>query len=143
VEPSLKAWVRVTLLVGVVYLLVGRLFALPATHVQPWRLAAWVLSAAAFGAHVGYELFRLGNSPRTVALHTALAVALGAFALAVAGALHSLVASSSIRLAWLVAFVVWPVATGVPAFLVAFVASTVLGRLPTRRRRDTLQTSNH
>ena len=35
-----------------------------------------------FRGHIGYEHFRLGNSPRITALHTSIAVAVAAFALA-------------------------------------------------------------
>ena len=34
------SWIRAALLVGVGYGLIGKLFALPATHVQAWRLAS-------------------------------------------------------------------------------------------------------
>lgn len=125
-----QPWVRAAVLVGVVYFLIGRLFTLPADHLRVWRLAAWVISGAAYAAHIGYERFRLRNSPRSMALHAALAVAIGAFGLAVAGMLRSLLAASGIRLSWLLALVVWPVATGVPAFLVALVAGAVLARCP-------------
>ena len=125
-----QAWVRAALLVGVVYLLIGRLFALPTDHVRVWRLAAWVVSGAAYAAHIGYEHFRLRNSPRVTALHVALAVAIGAIGLAVAGMMHSLSTTSVIRPAWLLALVIWPAVTAVPAFLVALVAGAVLARLP-------------
>jgi hypothetical protein len=123
------AWGRAALLVGVVYLVIGRVFALPATHVRAWRLAAWSVSAAAFAAHIAYEHFKRRDSPRSVALHAASAVAIGAMALAVAGMLHSLSATSTIRPAWLLALVVWPIVTAAPAFLVALVAAAVLARL--------------
>jgi len=131
-ESRRQSWVRAALLLGVAYLLIGRAFAAPANHVRLWRLAAWVVSGTAFAAHIGYEHFRLRHSPRSTALHAALAVALGAFALAAAGALHSLLTTSAIRLSWLLAFVVWPLATAVPAFLAALVAAAVLARLPRR-----------
>ena len=111
------------------YFLIGRVFAAPVNHVHLWRLAAWVVSGVAYAAHIGYEYFRLRHSLRSTALHAALAVAIGAFALAVAGAVHSLSATSAIRPTWLLALVVWPVATAVPAFIVAFFAGAVLDRL--------------
>lgn len=103
-----QAWVRAALLLGVVYLLIGRVFALPADHVLVWRLAAWLISGVAFAAHIGYEHFRLRNSPRLTALHAALGVAIGALALALAGMIHSVSTTSAIRPAWLLALVVWP-----------------------------------
>lgn len=124
-----QAWVRAALLVGVVYFLIGRVFALPADHVQVWRLAAWVVSGGVYAAHIGYERFRLRNSPRLAAAHVALAVAIGAVGLAVAGMIHSLSTTSAIRPAWLLALVIWPAVTAVPAFLVALAAGAVLARL--------------
>jgi len=125
-------WLRAALLVGVAYVLVGRLFALPADHVHVWRLAAWIASGAAFAAHIGYELFTLRNSPRSTAWHAAVAVAIGAFGLAVAGMINAWLSASEIRATWLLALVVWPLITAVPAFLVAFVVGTVLARGLTR-----------
>ena len=121
-----QAWVRAALLLGVIYFLVGRLFALPANHLRVWRLAAWMVSGGAYAAHIGYEHFRLRNSPRLTALHVAVAVAIGAFALAVAGMIHSLSTASAIQPTWLLALVIWPAVTAVPAFLGALVAGTML-----------------
>ncbi len=127
-----QTWVRATLLLGVVYLLVGRVFAVPATHVRVWRLAAWAVSGAAYAVHIGYEHFRLRHSPRLIALHVALGVAIGATALAIAGMIHSVSTTSAIRPAWLLALVIWPAVTAVPAFLVALVAGVMLARLRQR-----------
>jgi hypothetical protein len=125
-----QAWVRAALLFGVAYFLIGRVFALPADHVHAWRLAAWLVSGVAYAAHIGYEHFRLRNSPRSTAVHVAVAVAIGALGLAVAGMIHSLSTASTIRPAWLLALVIWPAVTGVPAFLGALVAAAILKRLP-------------
>ena len=40
-----KTWVGAMVILGVVYAFVGILFAMPASHVKVWRLAAWVVSA--------------------------------------------------------------------------------------------------
>jgi hypothetical protein len=124
-----QAWVRAALLVGAAYFLIGRVFALPSDNVRVSRLAAWMLSGLAYAAHIWYEHFRLRNSPRLTALHVATAVAIGGFALAVAGMIHSLSTASSIRPAWILALVLWPAITGVPAFLGALVAAAVLTRV--------------
>jgi hypothetical protein len=125
--PYRKEWIRAALLVGAVYFLIGIVFA---NHVHGWRLAAWLISAVAYAAHIGYEHFRLRNPPRSAALHVAVAVAIGAFALVIAGMLHSLSTASTIRPAWLLALVVWPAVTALPAFLVALVAGAILSRRP-------------
>jgi len=98
-----------------------------------WRLAAWLVSAAAFVAHLGYEYFGLRNPPPRAALHAAVAVALGAFILAVWVNLHARWGASSHQspLAPL-ALVVFPVVTGVPAFLVGLITLAAAAR--TRRR---------
>jgi hypothetical protein len=128
-----QPWFLTALLVGAVYFLIGKLFALPTDHVQAWRLAAWVASAAVFAAHLGYEYFRLGNSPRSTALHAAIAVSVGAFGLAVAATVHSwLVPSTTPPVRFLLALIVWPAVTALPAFLVAYVAIAVLARLRPR-----------
>ena len=77
--PNRKSWISAAILVGVVYFGVGFVFAAlanPAVSLEArftWRLAAWVISGAAYAAHIGYEHFRLGNSPRATALHAAMA----------------------------------------------------------------------
>src|SRR5207244_76981 len=129
-ESSRHPWVRVVVLLGVVYAFVGIIFASPAGPVKVWRLAAWVVSAFAYAAHIGYERFRLRNPPRSVALHVALAVALGAFGLAVGANIHSLSLGSTNehRRLLLLALGLWPIITALPAFLVALVAGWVLTR---------------
>jgi hypothetical protein len=84
------------MLAGAVYLVAGITFAAlagwaPSPQMRvAWRLAAWLTSGAAFAAHVGYEHFRLRTLPLATASHAAAAVAVGAFALAVAANVHAL-----------------------------------------------------
>lgn len=125
-----RPWIRAALLVGLAYLIIGRVFAFPTDHVQMWRLAAWIVSGTVFAAHIWYEHFRLRNSIRTAALHVALAVAIGALALAVAGMTRSLYTTSAIHPAWLFALLLWPAFTAVPAFLVALAIGALLPRRP-------------
>src|ERR1700682_4329763 len=96
-----------------------------------WRLAAWVISAVGFAAHIGYEQIRLRSSRRTTALHAALAVGLGAFGLAVAARIHSQHFPAF-------ALVVWPVLTALPAFIVALAAAAVLPRARRGRQPDSM-----
>ena len=127
--PSRRAWIRAAFLLGVVYFAIGRGFAAPPNHVQAWRLAAWLVSGIVYATHIWYEHSRLRSPPRVLAAHVALAVAIGAFGLAVAGMIHSLSTASSIRPAWLLALVLWPTFTAIPAFLGALVAAAILSRL--------------
>src|SRR5437762_3821983 len=130
--PNRKSWISTAILVGVVYFGVGFVFAAlanPAVSLEArftWRLAAWVVSAAVYAAHIGSEHFRLGNSPRATALHAAMAVALGAFLLAVAATVHAMMVSSHAPYwRFLVALVVWPIVTALPAFLVALAVAAL------------------
>lgn len=128
-----KQWGRTVILSGVVYLVVGIAFAAFASWSTSnqmrtaWRLTAWGISAVAFVAHVWYERFRLRSSALTTALHTSLAVAAGAFALAVAANIHGQWVASSHQLSLAFALVAWPALTAVPAFLVALAAAAGLG----------------
>lgn len=127
------SWLLVALLVGAVYFVIGKAFAIPADHLRFWRWVALLVSVAVFAAHIAYGHFRLRHRASSTAWHTALAVAIGAFLLAAAGVLHALQATSSpVWSLWLLALVAWPVFTAVPAYLVALVASAVLGRLGRR-----------
>ena len=134
-----QRWLGTAILVAIVYPVVGLTFAALANPSAAnemrvtWRLAAWLVSAAAFVAHLGYEHFRLRNSPPRAALHVSGAVALGAFALAVWVNVHAHWAASSHQspLAPL-ALVVFPAVTGVPAFVVALLGGVILARM--RRR---------
>jgi len=129
-----KLWIRAVILVGVVYSVVGVVFALPSSHVRGWRLAAWVVSAVVAAAHIGYEHFRLNNSARATALHASMAVALGAFLLAFAATVHALmIPSQAPYWRFLLALVLWPIITALPAFLGALAVAAVLARLSTKR----------
>ena len=95
----------------------------------PWRLAAWIACGVAYAAHIVCLQFKFRKSPLGTARHAAMAVALGAFLLALAAAVHALmVASHAPYWQFLVALIVWPVITAGPAFVVALSAAWVLGR---------------
>ncbi len=125
-DGSRPRWFQTAILVAVVYLVAGIAFGAlagaAASHQMrvTWRLAAWVVSAAAFAAHIWYEQVRLRRSPATTALHAAAAAALGAFGLAVAAIVHAHAVSSNRHV---LAFLVWPVVTALPAFVVALAAA--------------------
>jgi hypothetical protein len=124
-----QSWLGTAILIGILYSVIGILFALPSNQGRVWRLAAWVVSGAVYAAHLGYEQLRLGNSPRATALHAALAVGVGAFGLAVAANFHELWVGPSYRRLLAVALVAWPVLTVVPAFVVALAVAVVLARI--------------
>ncbi len=129
-SPSSRPWLGAALLAALIYFLVGTLFALPHTHVHAWRLAAWGASALAYATHLGYEQLGRRSTDLGAARHVSLAVAIGAFALALRLLLqHWLSPAAAFRPAWLVALVAWPVVTAVPAFLVALAAGPLLARI--------------
>jgi hypothetical protein len=55
-------------------------------------------------------------------------VAIGAFALALAGMFRSVATLGALKPTWLLALVLFPAFTAVPAFLVALVAAVALSR---------------
>jgi hypothetical protein len=126
--PRRRTWVGAALLCGAAYFLIGRLFALPHSHVQAWRLAAWGVSGVVFATQIVHEQFRLRSAPRSTALHAAIGVAIGAFWLAIAGMTNALRTTGTVRPSWFLALVLWPAFTAVPAFLAALVAAVVLAR---------------
>jgi hypothetical protein len=136
-----RRWLRTAVLLGAVYGVVGIAFGAFAgwsaskQMVVTWRLLAFLISAVVFAVHIGHEHFRLGNSPLISASHVAMAVAAGAFALAVAANIHGVWVASSHQRALAFALVAWPAVTAVPAFVVALVAAAVLAlRRRTLRR---------
>jgi hypothetical protein len=130
-ESSRQSWVCAVVLLGIGYALVGIVFAMPATHVHAWRVAARVVSAIGYAAHIAYDRFRLRNSPVSAALHVALAVAIGAFGLAVGANIHSLSIESTNqhRQLLLLALGIWPLMTAIPAFVVALGTNVLLARV--------------
>src|SRR3989454_12529103 len=130
-----RLWVRAMILVAVAYVAIGIVFAAlaaNANHVRLWRLAAWLASAAVAAAHIGYEQYRLRGSPRPTALHAAGAVGLGGFGLALAANVHWLFAATRGPRSPLLALLVWPVITAIPALLVALVVAALLARFSRR-----------
>ena len=132
VASSRKRWFPAVILAGVLYAVVGIAFGTFAGWVESnqmrvtWRLLAFLTSAVAFAIHIGYEHFRLGNLPRITAAHASLAVAVGAFGLAVAANIHGQRVASSHQRSLVFALVTWPALTAVPAFVVAFLAAAGL-----------------
>ncbi len=114
------------MLVGAAYTVVGVVLATianpaPSPARFAWRLTAWLISAALYAWHIVYEQYRLGGSPRTTAVRAAAAAAVGGLGIALAASLHS-------RHPLVLALVLWPLVTGLPAFLVALVLGALIAR---------------
>src|SRR5262245_41366550 len=117
-----RGWFAWALLAGTLYLIIGVGFApLSVPSVSFWRLAAWMVSAVLYAAHIGYEHFRIRSSPRSAALHVAFGAAVGAFGLAVSAVVRSLLSGTGNLRLLRTALLIWPLITGVPAFGVALV----------------------
>ncbi len=119
-------------LFGAAYFLIGVVFPNPPAsdpNQFAWRLAAWVLSFAAFAGQIGLEHFRFRNAPRVTAFRTATAVALGALAIAVSANIHAMNAASGPRRGMTAAMVIWPIVGGLMGFVAAWIVAAVLARL--------------
>jgi hypothetical protein len=133
-------WLRPMLLAAAIYAVVGiatASFARMAPSIQmrdAWRLAAWLLSLLTFVGHIAYEQLRLRSAVRDAAAHCAAAVALGAFALALAGPVRSHWGATDFWRAAVLSLPLWPILTGLPAFMVGLVTGSILRRLLVRER---------
>lgn len=128
--------IRAVLFFGLVYLVAGIVLGAIAGRAQSiqvrtaWRLAAWAISAIAFGAHIVYEQVRLRSPLRLTALRVASAAGLGAFGLAVMANVHAQsVSPEKHSVLLLLSLAIWPAMTALPAFVVALVAAFVLARI--------------
>lgn len=136
--PNRASWIRAAIAAGVAYFVIGRGSAeldpfVPDAGRFAWRLASWILSAIVFATHIGYERRRIGSAPRAMALHVSAAVGFGGFLLAAAAMVHAwIVEPQASHTRFLLALILWPVITALPAFVVALLAGTVLARLPRR-----------
>ena len=123
------------ILVGVLYGVVGIVFALPASNLRFWRLAAWGVSGVIYISQIGYEQLWLRNPRVATAVHAGLGAGLGGFLLAVGAMVHAAtVPTHAPYPRFLIAMVIWPIITFVPALLVALVITFVLGYVT--RTRD-------
>ena len=136
-ESGRQQWFRMVVLLGAVYFVFGVAFAAfarwsaSASMHETWNRLGFLASAVAFALHIGYEHFRLRNSPLITASHVSIAVALGAFALALNANVHGLRVGSNHHRLLAFALIAWPAITAVPAFVVALVAASAL---PLRQR---------
>ena len=127
-----KRWLGAAVLLGVLYFVIGIGFGAFAAWAasnsmrETWNRLAFLASGVVFAVHIGYEHFRLGNSPRVTASHASIAIAIGAFALALSANIHDLWSASGYRPRMLIALVAWPLLTAVPAFIVSLVVAALL-----------------
>ena len=126
------------LLAGAAYVLVGTTTAMLAGRasspvaVKGWRTVAWLLSLAVFGIHVAYVRGR-GDRRLSVALQVALGVAVGALGLAALGPVRTHWADASRLKLVALSLLLWPLLTGIPAFVATLLAGFILDRVARRR----------
>jgi uncharacterized protein (DUF486 family) len=131
-QPHRRRWLCTVLIIGAIYCLDGIVFGMFAgwsesqTAVIIWRMAAWLTCAVLFAGHIWYEHYRFHNSPLKTAVLTSSAAAVGAFGLAMAANIHAQFVSTANQLLLALSLVLWPILTAVPAFIVAFVITSVL-----------------
>lgn len=130
-DSKSKSWVAAVIGAGVFYFLIGfgvAAFARWSTFgltALTWNRLAFLFSAIVFVAHMIYEHTRVDGTPRKTAWHASLAVALGAFGLALAANIHDLGSPNGYRPRMLIALAAWPLITAVPAFFVALILAIV------------------
>ena len=119
----------IAVLAGLTYIIIGRFFPNPPTNNFWWRLAAWILSAVVFFAHVAFVHFRGRVSAARVARSAALGCAVGGFGLA-AWAMAINAQRGTMRPGtWGLALVLWPLILAVPGFVVAYTTAVLLQRM--------------
>jgi hypothetical protein len=132
-----RDWLLAASVLALVYVVVGLLFGELASRTTSeqsrivYRRAAWLVSAAVFAGHVGYERSRRRAAPSAAALRAAGAAAMGACGLAAVALVRALSTGTGRPGMLAMALVAWPLITAVPAFLVALALGYVL---PGRRR---------
>ena len=138
--PARRQWVPMVLILGALYFLLAVGFAtLASGAASDWSRVTWnrlgfAISAVAFTLHIAYEYFRVRSSPFVTAWHVAVAVALGAFALAIKANVHGYRFGSGNKPLLAFALVAWPAVTAIPAFALAlFTTAALTPRLRKRR----------
>ncbi len=128
-------WHNASIVVGVLYFVItvitGALAALAQTGRAQflWRLSAFIFSGLVFVGHIAYEQFRVHSTPKATAVHTSIAVAIGALALAISANINDLFFATGYRWRMLLALILWPILTAVPAFVSALILATAIRKL--------------
>jgi hypothetical protein len=107
----------------------GELAKTSTTMGKAWRFAGWALSFLIFAVHIWYERRKRSRASVPAALHVAVAVAIGAFVLAIVGPVRSHWGAPDFTRVALLSLLLWPIVTGVPAFLVASIVGFASDRM--------------
>lgn len=94
-----------------------------------WRLSAWPLSLVVFAVHFLYERARAADPVVHRAVRVGVAAGLGGLFLALVGPVRSHWGAPDFGRAAVLSLVLWPLLTGIPAFLLAWFAGNLLAKL--------------
>ena len=133
-ETMGQPWLQGALVAALRYPAIGIGFAFLDSPfgVRFWRLAAWVASAVVLVAHVIYEQ-RRHSPPLRTAWHVSFAVALGAFVLAVWVLAFGYVVGARRSPLAPFALLLFPLLSGVPAFVTALIIAAIGSKLRSAR----------
>ena len=93
-----------------------------------WRLSAWPLSLLVFVCHFALERLKLSNPTLRTARNVAIAAGLGGLLLAVVGPVRTHWGEADFGRATVLSVVLWPLLTGIPAFLLGWIGGWVVDR---------------
>lgn len=133
VQPASSPWPRTAAVLA--YVATGLLTAEVANAAATsqgrtgWRLAAWLLSGLIFVVHVAVERVHAGHDVRRAARHAACAVAIAAFIIAAVGPVRSHWGAQNFWRVVALSLLLWPLLTGLPAWLAALVVGQIVGRV--------------
>ena len=137
--PARRPWARAAIIAGLLYFAAGSGSAaidpyIPETLRFAWRLSSWIASAVVFAIHIRFELVRLRSRTVALALHAAAGAAIGGFLIAAAATVRAaLLAGGLPSLNYLLALVLFPLVTAVPAFVAALVVGAAVIRVSAGR----------
>jgi hypothetical protein len=137
-----QAWKRV-ILVGLIYLALGVISAVVSNPLRSEflqaaiRISIFLVALAVYYYSLRLEMNRFDSGIKKSALLTSSAVAVGTFLLAVYAIGMEWWETSGVRNSLLTALIIWPVATGIPAFLMALLLGYVTVRVRKRLSRLT------
>jgi uncharacterized membrane protein len=125
---------------GIIYLVIGILSAfvtnpMESTGMQTaLRLLALAFAIAAFVYHIRLNLFHSNQSVLKAAINAAIATAFGTFLLAVLANINSILTEAENKNQMPLALIIWPVVTGLLAFLSGFVVAKIFSFIRSRRK---------
>ena len=102
--------------------------------VKVWRLTAWLSSVVIFVGHILYDRYKLSDSASRTARMAAFSVMIAVFALAIIGPVLAHRNSADFWRSGVLSVLLWPLLTGIPAFIVALAIASLAGRRLARRQ---------